>query len=188
LPLDETLIDIINKASISVLRYLPEETKKILDVIEKIIGGKVLYKNDSYYIVRNGIEYNFQVESEGFKKFAVLSRLIETGVLVKNAILFWDEPEANMNPANIPVLVDILFELQRMGVQIFAATHDYLFAKYLEIRKEVESKLLFHALYQDKTGKGIQAESNTNFTLLNNNAITEQTVKLYEEAVRRAMD
>jgi len=32
-------------------------------------------------------------------------------------------------------------------VQVFVATHEYLFAKYLEVRKNATKDVLFHALF-----------------------------------------
>ena len=40
--------------------------------------------------------------------------------------------------------------LQKNGVQIFAATHSYNFAKYLEIRRTEKEQVMFHNLYKDE--------------------------------------
>ena len=58
--------------------------------------------------------------------------MIRNGLLERGTILLWDEPEANLNPQLYPLVVEILLELQKNGVQIFIATHNYNFAKYLE--------------------------------------------------------
>lgn len=49
----------------------------------------------------------------------------KNGMLEKGSVLFWDEPEANINPKYIPIIVDLLLVLSRSGVQIFVSTHDY---------------------------------------------------------------
>ena len=188
LPLDRTLIDIINKASISVLRQIQDESQKMLNVIGKIIGGQVAYKNDTYYIIRDGTEYNFKVEAEGYKKLALLSRLIETGVLKNNSILFWDEPESNINPRNIPTLVDTLLALQRTGVQIFAATHDYLFPKYLEVRRNATDDVLFHLFSKGSFDEPVTIKSDTFFSAFENNDIMDQPIKLYDEILEKGIE
>ena len=188
LPLDRTLIDIINKASISVLRQIQDESQNMLNDIRKIIGGQVAYKNDTYYIIRDGTDYNFQVEAEGYKKLALLSRLIETGVLKNNSILFWDEPESNINPRNIPTLVDTLLALQRAGVQIFAATHDYLFSKYLEIRRNVTDDVLFHLFSKGSFDEPVSIKSDTFFSALENNDVMDQPIKLYNETIEKGIE
>ena len=66
---------------------------------------------------------------------ALLWQLVKNGTLEKGSVLFWDEPEANINPLYISIIVDMLLELQRKEVQIFIATHDYMLASYFEVRK-----------------------------------------------------
>lgn len=66
---------------------------------------------------------------------ALLWQLIKNGTLERGSILFWDEPEANINPIHIPVLAEMLMMLQRDGVQVFVSTHDYFLAKYIEIKR-----------------------------------------------------
>lgn len=56
-------------------------------------------------------------------------------IMKKGSVLFWDEPEANVNPLYISIIVDLLLELQRKGVQIFISTHDYMLASYFEVKK-----------------------------------------------------
>ena len=54
----------------------------------------------------------------------------------KGSVLFWDDPEANINPKYISVIAELLLELQRDGVHIVISTHDYMLAKYFEVRKK----------------------------------------------------
>jgi predicted ATP-dependent endonuclease of OLD family len=185
LPLDDTLIDILNKCGVSTLRELSKRDLDIITAIKGIIGGEVEYADNKYYINRGQNSVGFSKESEGFKKFACIYRLIETGLFRKGSILFWDEPEANINPKNIPALVDILFTLQRSGVQIFLATHNYFISKYLNMRKEKDHDIIFHSLY--KENNSVKCESESDFEQLDNNLIIEQSINLYQEEVDRVM-
>ena len=72
----------------------------------------------------------FNLVAEGIRKIALLWQLMKNGTLEKGSVLFWDEPEANINPLHIPLIVDMLLELQQGGVQIFISTHDYILSKY----------------------------------------------------------
>ncbi len=36
------------------------------------------------------------------------------------------------------IIVELLLDLSRSGVQVFLATHDYMLAKYFEVRKNKE--------------------------------------------------
>lgn len=172
LPFDITLIDIINKAGVSTIRNLPEKMQVVLDEIAEIIGGKVAYKNDRFYIESpDGALMEFAVVAEGFKKLGLIYRLIETGFFTDGSVLFWDEPEANLNPKLIPVLVEILLILEQAGVQMFLATHDYVLAKYLEIKKPQNSNLLYHSFY--KSNSNVLFESKCTFKDLDNNPISD---------------
>ena len=179
IPFDKSLIDILNKSGVSELRSLSPESQDMLDSIKQIIGGSVLFEKNKYYILHENHKISFQYEAEGFKKLSVLWRLIETGILSKGAVLFWDEPEANINPQNIPMLTDMLFTLQKSGIQIFVATHNYVLAKYLELKKSNNNHIRFHSLY--KSGGSIAVESTETFRDLKHNAIADAYNKLLDE-------
>ena len=186
LPFDITLIDILNRAGASKLRILADDMRSILDKIVLIIDGKVDKENDRYYIEKpDGTHTYFAVEAEGFKKLGHIYRLIETGNIAKDSILIWDEPESNLNPQLIPALVDIILALEQAGVQMFFATHDYFFAKFLEVRKNAAHQVAYHALY--KENDKVLCESQNDFELLENNSIISQSIALYKEEVRKVM-
>lgn len=103
-----------------------------------------------------------------------------------DSILFWDEPESNINPKLIPKLVEILLELSRNGVQILIATHDYVFAKYVEVLSGNEDNVLFHNLV--KIENNVEVETQNKFSLLSNNSIRDENVNLYEAEIDKVMD
>ncbi len=182
IPFDKTLIDIFVKSGISELRILSPESQTILDNIKQIIGGTVLLEKNKYYILHEDYKISFQYEAEGFKKLSVLWRLIETGILSKGTVLFWDEPEANINPQNIAMLMDMLFALQKSGIQIFIATHNYVLAKYLELKKASHNDIRFHSFF--KLDSRIALESKETFKDLQNNAIAEAYNKLLDDVFK----
>lgn len=77
----------------------------------------------------------FNLVAEGLRKIALLWQLIKNGTLEKGSVLFWDEPEANINPKYIPVLAELLIMSESEGVQIFVSTHDYFLSKYIEVKR-----------------------------------------------------
>jgi ABC-type polar amino acid transport system ATPase subunit len=103
----------------------------------------------------------------------------------KNTVLFWDEPEANINPKLVPVIVDVILELSRQGVQIFLATHDYIFAKYLEVKMNETDAVKFHSLY--KTDDGVKCETRDNFRDMTQNPLISSFDTLIDEAIGRNM-
>jgi len=186
LPFDKSQVDIIVNAGLPDAKNLSLNSQKMMYKIAEIIGGNVVYEDDIYYIAKNnGDKISFQLEAEGIKKFALLWQLLKNGSIEKDTILFWDEPEANINPKLIPTLVDILLELARNGVQIFVATHDYVFAKYFEVKMSESDSVKFHALY--KTDDGVKCETQDKFIALENNSIMQESIRLYKEEVKKVM-
>lgn len=186
---DDTYLDIINaaKVDISVGRDAKEKSKMLKD-IEKMLGGKVVYdaNKDTFFLKVVSSKQEFSLVSEGIRKLALLWTLVKNGALDKNSVLFWDEPEANINPSSIPIVTNLLLALQRNGVQIFISTHDYFLSKYLEVNRKDGDSLKYHSLYYDNDI--LNCESSEQFTLLNHNAIMDAFVSLYRDEVGAAFD
>ncbi len=179
---DDTYIDIINSAKVDVSsgRNSQEREKKLAQ-IEKIIDGKVVYvpEKDEFYLKKGNSKQEFNLVAEGIRKMALLWQLVKNGTLENGSVLFWDEPEGNINPCYIPIIVELLLELQRNGVQIFVSTHDYMLAKYFEIRKANNNSILFHSL--KKGNDGIEYSAEPKFGDLKNNMIMESFEALLDE-------
>ena len=179
-PFDKTLTDIINRASQWKLKKIPDMAKLIMPVLEKMIDGEVTVENEEFFIKKHdGKLVNFAVEAEGLKKIGLLWQLIMNENITENSILIWDEPEANLNPDFIPDIVECLLELSRHDVQIFLSTHNYLFAKYFDVRRKKTDFVKFHSLY--KENDTIKCESKSRFNDLKNNDIMQAYNKLVEE-------
>lgn len=163
--------------------------------LEKIIDGKVIFdsKKDKFYIeeinpttnTKTYTNIEFNLVAEGIRKIALLWQLIRNGVLKKGSVLFWDEPEANINPIHIPFIVDMLLEFQRNGVQIFISTHDYTLSKYFDIKAKEDDLVMFYSLY--KTEDGVECESNDKFKNLEINTIRDIFIQLYKDEILMEM-
>lgn len=179
---DDTYIDIINsaKVDISVGRNSVDRDSR-LKSIEKIIGGTVYYDSnkDEFYLIQGKSKQEFNLVAEGICKMALLWQLVKNGTLEKGSVLFWDEPEANINPAYLSIIVELLYELQQNGVQIFISTHDYMLAKYFETRKKPNVSLTFHS-FRKKSGV-VEYSSAHKFADLKDNLIIESFDKLLDE-------
>lgn len=184
-PFDKTLIDIVKIAGQWQLKQPPMIALKVLPILERMIDGKVIIENEEFYIKKNnGNMVDFAVEAEGLKRMGLLWQLLMNENITANSVLLWDEPEANINPKFIPDLVEILIELQRNGVQIFLTTHDYIFAKYFEVKCAENDEIMYYSLY--KTDDGVKCENNINFEDLKNNTIMDTFIQLYKDEVERA--
>lgn len=176
---DKSYKDIVSKSLLANLKKIPNIGENILPKIEKIIGGKVIVENEVFYILKDNLKVKFSTEAEGIKKIATLWKLIMNGNITENSILFWDEPESNINPILTKSIAEILLELSRNGVQIFVATHDYIFAKYIEVLMEDDNNVLFHSLH--KKDNIVQCESNRNFRDLKHNLIISSFNSLLDD-------
>lgn len=187
MPFDKTLLDIIEISKYWKVNTIPEIGLNVLSKLEKLIDGKVVLENDTFYIKKtNGDLTEFSMEAEGIKKIAILWQLIMNESITKGSILFWDEPEANINPSLYKDVAEILLELSRNGVQIFLATHNYNFAKYMEVLSTDSDNVRYHALY--KTDDGVKCETETKFALLSNNALREDNINLYDAEMKKEFE
>lgn len=186
---DDTYLDIIAAAKVDISCGKDSgERKKYIELLQKISTGKVTVAEERFYL-KPGTQakLEFNLVAEGLRKIALLWQLIKNGTMTEGAVLFWDEPEANINPKHIPTIVDMLLMLQREGVQIFVTTHDYFLAKYFDVRREDGDEILFHSLYRDDSTKEVRLEQNDHFKDLDNNTILETFMELYHEEIKKAM-
>ena len=126
----------------------------------------------------------FNLVAEGIRKIALLWQLIKNGTLEKGSVLFWDEPEANINPKYIPVLAELLIMLEKEGVQIFVSTHDYFLSKYIEVKREKDNDVQYISVYKDEKNL-VQCEIAKEFELLEHNTIMDTFRQLYREEIGR---
>ena len=158
-----------------------------LDILQNISNGKVTLHEDRFYL-KPGTQakLEFNLVAEGLRKIALLWQLIKNGTLEKGSVLFWDEPEANINPKYIPVLAELLIMLETEGVQIFVSTHDYFLSKYIEVKRRQDSKLQYISLYKNENNK-VLCEIAPEFELLEHNAIMDTFRQLYREEIGVAL-
>ena len=138
LSFDQTYQDICLLLDLPEVRpeTLHEKSKWAMDEIKGICGGRfVFYGGGKVTFKTENAEYSANSMAEGFRKAGMLSRLLETGAIQPGVSgpLFWDEPESNLNPKLMKLLVHILLELSRNGQQIILATHDYVLLKWFDL-------------------------------------------------------
>ena len=175
-------IDLVKKARI--LADTPEQP--LYKEICTLIGGQPESDGQSFYMKRNdaSVHIPFSMEASGYRKFGLLATLIRNEQIKSNSILFWDEPENSLNPELVPLLVNILLELSRNGVQIFISTHSEILANYFYVNQQQGDNVMFYSLHKNEQGQ-IKADSNDRFDLLYHNKLTEEPVKLYEKQIER---
>ncbi len=155
---------------------------EIMKNFEQIMDGKVIQRDKKFYLKLKGSgEFEMGLLSEGYRKLATIMYLILSGGLNKDSILFWDEPETNMNPKMIKPLCDAIIALANMGVQIFITTHDYFVQQTFNLLASYNSDNLdvnFISLYKNDLNK-VDYECARRIEQLSHNAIMEEFDALY---------
>lgn len=112
-----------------------KQVKELLAPLEEAMGGRVeLDKHGRFYLNIPGQgQMEMPLVAEGLRKLAMLARLIATGSLLDKGYLFWDEPEANLNPRLIKQVARSIMFLGQNGIQLFIATHSLFLLRELDI-------------------------------------------------------
>lgn len=168
-----------------------EEIKELIEPLQKAISGAtVIQENQRFYIRLPEAKLEAHLVSEGYRKIAGLYYLLNNGSLTKNGILFWDEPEANLNPKMMVNIVEALKILATSGMQIFIATHDYLLSQELSLiaEKQENPDIQFFTLYQPNKKAGVVFESARTLAELDKNPILEEFAAHYDREVNAMND
>lgn len=161
------------------------EQNQVLASFENILDGNIIQKDKKFFLkIKGAGEFEMGLVSEGYRKLATIIYLITSGSLDKNAILFWDEPETNMNPKMMKAIAEAVVALAKMGVQIFITTHDYfvqqsfnLISAYPELNQE-KLDFKFISLYRDADSR-IRYASSAQVSELEHNSIMDEFDALY---------
>ena len=185
---EEVYVDILSRAYLPVLRGpMGRERKRLLTKLQKAIDGKITVRNEEFFLRNRQGNLEFTLLAEGMRKLGLLWLLIQNGTLQNGSVLFWDEPETNLNPKLFSVLIDILLELQRDGVQIFLATHDYVILEELNLQKKERDKVAFHSLYREEETGEIACNTTDSYLDIHPNAIAEAFTDLYDREIERSL-
>lgn len=129
----------------------------------------------------------FTLLAEGVRKLGLLWLLIQNGTLLNGSVLCWDEPEANLNPGLMRIVVEILIELQRMGVQVFLTTHNYVLLKEFDLQMKDQDEIIFHSLFRDEQRNEVQISSTDNYLNIAPNIIDDTYADLIDREITRSM-
>ena len=190
LSFDETFNDICVALSASQLRG---KRDSVLDVLvkplEEEIRGKVSLEGGRFYVTGSDGSIEAHLLSEGWRKLAALAQLIINGTLTKNGFLFWDEPEANLNPKMVVQLSDTLLRLANQGIQVFVVSHDYLLTTRLSLASEYPKEIpedqrcpikFFGLARRGSDEKGVAVSSGSRLGNLQDNPILAEYAALYD--------
>jgi hypothetical protein len=84
-------------------------------------------------------------------------------------------------------VVEVLLRLERLGVQVFLATHDYALLKELDLRKHPNDEVRFHALFRDPETTSISISSCDDYLNINPTMIRDTFYDLLARDTKRAL-
>jgi ABC-type ATPase involved in cell division len=185
---EEVYADIIDRVFVPALKGPPlKDRKKILTLLQEAMEGKVITKNEEFFLKNKQGELEFTLLAEGIRKLALLWVLIQNGSLLKGSILCWDEPETNLNPRLMKTVISILIELQRMGVQVFISTHDYVILKEFDLQTQESDQVRYHAFARNEESGKVSVNSTPKYLEISPNAIDEAFGTLVDREIERSM-
>ena len=167
------------------------EQNQILSSLEDIMKGNIVQRDKKFYFkIKGEGEFEMGLLSDGYRKLSMIIYMILSGSLNRNTILFWDEPEINMNPKMIRPIVQALVALAQMGVQVFVSTHDYfiqqefnMVASYPELNPS-KLDVRFLSLYRDEKTHDVHYEMTHSASDLAHNAIMQEFDAMYDREQR----
>lgn len=133
-PLDISYRDLAVAMSTLEPREAPPLMLDVMRGMQTLLGGNLkLEKGELVFERTDGSNLEISLMAEGYRKLAMLIYLVRYGVLEQGSTLFWDEPEANLNPAALKLLAEALYALASVGVQVIVATHSLFLLREFEI-------------------------------------------------------
>lgn len=184
---EETYPDIIKRAYLPKLAGQPDTMRRrLLNALQEAIDGKVIIKGEHFFLKNKQGDLEFTLLAEGIRKLALIWLLIQNGTLLTGAVLFWDEPEANLNPSLMGQVVEVILELQRQGVQVFLTTHNYVLLKEFDLRKTKEDAVRYISLFRNDSDS-VVAQSSDVYTGISPNVISDTFYDLYQRDIARAL-
>ena len=138
LTVDETYPDLCKALSGFLLKgSKAKQYTTFIKPLETIMGGQLKLKEGRFYLKPSGKkEMEISLVAEGLRKIGTLTYLAANGSL-KN-VLFWDEPEVDLNAKILTQLASSLIELvEKYDMQVILATHSFFLMKELSVQIEI---------------------------------------------------
>lgn len=116
------LDSVINKSDL-------DDVRKVL---KKAYSGNTKITNGKYYYSDDGLDFDIRNISAGLKSFALIERMLETGVLKRKDVLILDEPEIHLHSEWQIIYAELIVILQKkFDLTILLVTHSFQFLESL---------------------------------------------------------
>ncbi len=189
---EEIYADIIEHAYLPLLRGASLSQRNLVKILEKSLSGRIELEGETFFHKSRRGKIEFTLLAEGMRKIGLLWLLVKNGALLPESaphgsVLFWDEPEANLNPGLFGPAVEFLLELQRQGAQIFIASHSYGILRGFDLRKRKKDEVAFHSLYRHEKDGEIRLRTVDSYLAVDPNAIAEASDDLYDRVIEQSI-
>ncbi|HEY8376974.1 MAG TPA: AAA family ATPase [Nannocystis sp.] len=186
LDFDETYYDICKALGAAPLRGARlAAVADLLTPLEKILGGKVILRGNHFFVQQGDAETEAHLLAEGLRKIAALAYLVANGTITRDSVVFWDEPEASLNPRLVVQVVEFVRALARAGVQVFLASHDFLLLHRLSQPAEhglpPAVPIRFFSLYRPRPEAPVEVEAADTLADIEHNAILDEFARYYDD-------
>ena len=192
LAFDQTYYDMCRALSAAPLKTKNVVLSRLILSLEDILEGKVVKTGERFYVKSKKGEQSFEAQllAEGHRKIASLVHLINNGSIDAGTTLFWDEPEANLNPRLIRHVALFLRELAKLGIQVFVSTHDYLLVGELSMAAEYRTvpDVPIRFLAMSRKGDGpVHVQTGDTLADLQDNPILDEFAEHYQREQTAAL-
>lgn len=144
------------------------------------------------FVPRGREPFSSGMTAEGYRKIGVLHRLLCNGSINPGStgVLLWDEPEANLNPALMKEVVQVLLQLSRNGQQIILATHDYVLLKWFDLLSDQgkDDHIRYHVIAEEAGDRTISVQSIDEYSRIAETGISQTFSDLYDAEVDRSLE
>lgn len=136
----------------------------LLAPLEQAMNGKVILDNNDRFYLKSPKKSKMEIPliAEGVRKLAMIARLISNGSLIDKGYLFWDEPEATLNPRLVRLVAVVICALADAGIQVFVTTHSYFLLKEIQIlsRQREQTLTRYFSLIKHDEQAIVEASNN----------------------------
>ncbi|WP_295444876.1 ATP-binding protein [uncultured Thiodictyon sp.] len=134
IPLDETYRDLAVAMTVPESMTPSDLLSQMIEYLSQIVGGELMLEKGKLRLRQtDGKLSDVSLMAEGYRKLGLLLYLVRRNVIQPHSTLFWDEPEANLNPELMRPMVEGIVGLAANGVQVILATHSLFVLREIEI-------------------------------------------------------
>jgi hypothetical protein len=92
-----------------------------------------------------------------------------------------------LHPRLMKDVAGVLIQIQRLGVQVFLATHSYVLLSELDLAGGKDDLIRYHSMYRYQESGVLKCESTDEFDAIDPNPILDTIADIYDRDVERTL-